>query len=135
MAASVAGLASLTLEVSRTINSYCKAVKDARKDLETVDQELAILRDILHQLDQLLRSQRMKSKFFDSCSVLATSLDLCINCIVKVSSMLQSLESGGLARVWERMKWPFSEREMQKTLTTLRRCTATFQFSLTIEGW
>ena len=135
MAASVAGLVSLTLGLSRTIASYCKSVKDARKDVQEIAQELASMNDILHQLDGLLRSQQLKTKIFDSSSVLATAITTCGNSIRRISSKVQKLEVDSLARVWEKLKWPFNEKEMQMILVTLQRCAATFQFSLTVEGW
>ena len=135
MAASLAGLISLTLAVSRTTSSYCKSVKDARKDVQEIDQELMSMSNTLNQLDQLLRSQQMKSNFFESSSLLATAITMCGNSIKRISSKVQNLESDGLARVWEKLKWPFNENEMLKILATLRRCASTFQFSLTVEGW
>lgn len=134
IAASVAGLVSLTLEVSRTVGTYCKSVKNTRKDVQDTAQELASMYEILHQLDELLRSQQLKTKI-DSNSVLAKAITVCGNSIKKISSKIQTLESDGLARVWEKLKWPFNEKEMQNLLATLRKCAATFQFSLTIEGW
>ena len=135
MSASIAGLISLTLAVSRSVTSYCNSVRDARKDIHEIAQELASMHDILHQLDQLLRSQQLRIKFFDSSSALATAMSVCGDSLQKISSKVKTLELDGLARVWERMKWPFSEKDMQKILATLRRCAATFQFALTIEGW
>ena len=135
MAASLAGLVSLTLTVSSTIGSYCKSVKNARKDVQEVAQELENMQDLLHQLRQLLRSQQLKTKVFESTSVLATAITVCGNNVKSIFSKVQKLESDGLAGLWEKLKWPFTEKEMQKILATLRRCAATFQFSLTIEGW
>ena len=135
MAASVAGLVGLTLKVSSTIGSYCKSVKNARKDVQEVAQELENMQDLLHQLRELLRSQQLKTKFFESTSVLATAITVCGNNVESIFSKVQKLESDGLASLWEKLKWPFTEKEMQKILATLQRCAATFQFSLTIEGW
>ena len=135
MAASVAGLVSLTFKVSSTIGSYCKSVKNARKDVQEVAQELTSMLNLLNQLLEFLRSQQLKTKFFESTSVLATAITVCGNNVQKISSKVQKLDSDGLASIWEKLKWPFSEKEMQKILVTLRSCAATFQFSLTIEGW
>lgn len=134
IAASVAGLIGLTSKVSRIIDSYCKSVKNARKDVQDTAQELASMYDALHQLDGLLRSQQLKTQI-DSNSVLLNAITLCGNSIRRISSKVQTLEADGLARVWEKLKWPFNEKEMQKILATLRKCAATFQFSLTIQGW
>ena len=135
MAASVAGLIGLTLKVSRTIGSYCKSVKNAPKDMQQIAQELASMQDTLGQLDELLRSQQLKAKYFNQSSVLATALTVCSDSTKRILSKMQTLEVGGLDRVWEKLKWPFNEKEMQKTFDTLRRCAATFQFALTVEGW
>ena len=135
VAASVAGLVSLTLQVSGTIGSYCKAVKNARKDIQEVALELTSMYNVLRELDELLRGPQLKSKVFDRSSVIATALNLCGDTIKHIVSKLQTLEMDGLARIWEKLKWPFNEKEMPKILSTLRRCVATFQFSLTIEGW
>ena len=135
MAAGVAGLVSLTLDVSTTLASYCKSVKNARKDVQELAQEMASMHSLLYQLGEFLRTQQLKTKFFESASVLATAIAVCRNNAQKISFKVQRFESDGLASFWEKLKWPFSEKEMQKILTTLRRCAATFQFSLTIEGW
>ena len=135
IAASVANLVSLTFDVSSTIGSYCKSVKNARKDVQEVAQELASMQNVLNHLGELLRSQQLKAKFFEPTSVLATAVMVCGKNVQRISSKVQNLESDRLAGFWEKLKWPFSEKDMQKILTTLRGCAATFQFSLTIEGW
>ena len=135
LAASVAGLVSITIELSGAIHSYCKAVKDARKDVQEMAQELVVMGDLLHQLEEHIRSPHLKTKAFDQSSVLATALSLCGNSIERISTKVHMLRLDGIGGIWEKLKWPFTEKDMQKALATLRRCAATFQFSLTIEGW
>lgn len=43
--------------------------------------------------------------------------------------------SGELRLRAEKIEMAFNEKEMQKFLATLQRYAATFQFSITIEGW
>lgn len=135
LAASVAGLISITLEFSRIVGSYCKSVKDARKDVLEIAQELTSIRDVLCQLDEVLRSHLLKTSIFDQNSGLANALDVCEDNIKRISFKMQNLKHDGPARLWEKLKWPFSEKEMQKVLVTLQRCAATFQFALSVEGW
>ena len=135
IAASVAGLTGLIIQVSGAVGSYCKAVKDARKDVQQVAQELTGMQLVLRQLDELLRSQELQTKLFDHSSVLANALRICGDSMKSIASKVQDLEHDKFARVWEKLKWPFSEKDMQKTLATLQRCAATFQFALTIQGW
>ena len=135
IAASVAGLVSLTLEVSSTVGSYCKAVGDAPRSAQEINQELFLLLSILEQLDAFLRDQPAKSTSFDKTSVLATALTSCRDSIDAIFSKLPTPKQNGRLHALDKFKWPFGEKEIQKRLEALRRCTATFQFSLTVEGW
>lgn len=65
LAASVAGLISIILKVSRIVDSYCKSVKAARKDVLEIAQELISMRDVLCQLGEVLRSYLLKTNIFD----------------------------------------------------------------------
>ena len=134
LAASVAGLANLALEVSGAITVYVKAVIDASKSVQEIVEELHLIRVVLEKLDVFLRSQPCKGAMFDPSSVLSIAIASCNDIIGEVYGKLQSAKQNALLRVLERLKWPFSEKETQKRLDALRRCVATFQFSLTVEG-
>ena len=86
VAASVAGLVSLMLEVSCAIGSYYKSVKNARNDVLEIAQELTSMRDVLRQLNELLRSHQLKTEIFDQSSVLAHTLTVCVGNIESTSS-------------------------------------------------
>ena len=134
LAASVAGLVSLALQVSGTIGAYCKSVKDAPKSVEEISRELLLLISALQQLENFLKSQPLKQSAFDQSSLLATAFISCRDSIDGIASKLHGPEKGKFPTL-DRLKWPFAENEIQKRLEALRRCTSTFQFSLTIEGW
>lgn len=135
IAASVAGLVSLTLDASLTVGSYYKAAKDASKTVQEIQQELFLMHSVLQQLDDLLQSQQMKSNAFAQPSVLATAVTSCTQSVGDIYSKLQRPKQDGLSRAKEALKWPFGEKDIQKRLEALRRYTSTFQFSLTVEGW
>ena len=135
VAASIAGLVSLTIQVSGTIGSYCKAVKDAPRSVQEINQELLLLLSALKQLDTFLRTQTLKNNSFDPLSILTTALISCHDSIDAISSELPIRKQDGKSHALDMLKWPFSEKEIQKNLEALRRCTSTFQFALTIEGW
>ena len=135
VAASIAGLVSLTIQVSGTIGSYCKAVKDAPRSVQEINQELLLLLSALKQLDTFLRTQTLKNNSFDPLSILTTALISCHDSIDAISSELPIRKQDGKSHALDKLKWPFSEKEIQKKLEALRRCTSTFQFALTIEGW
>lgn len=135
VAASVAGLASFTLELSTAITTYVKAVKDAPKSAQEIIQELTLTQAVLEKLDSFLKSQPLKHASFDPSSVLFVAITSCNDTIRDVYDQLQDAKQNGVLRVLEKLKWPFSEKETQKRLDALRRCVSTFQFSLTVEGW
>lgn len=135
IAGTVAGLVTLVIEASQTIVTYYKSVKDGPKSVEELTQELALMHSVLKQLDSFLRSQPLKTASFDHLSVLGSALSTCDNSIRSISSKLQTPKHNGIARALATFTWPFTEKETQKRLEALRRCTATFQFSLTVEGW
>ena len=135
VAASVAGLVSLTLEMSQTVYHYYKAVKDAPKSIQEIQQELSLLHSTLQQLEDLLRGPYLNESSFAQSSVLTTAVNSCIQTIGEISAKLAPPKSDRLSRTKEALKWPFSEKEVQKRLEALRRYTSTFQFSLNVEGW
>lgn len=135
LAASVAGLLSITVQVSGAIITYVKAVKDAPKSVQEISQELALTQVVLEKLDKFLRSQSLKHASFDPLSVLPTAIASCNSTVRDVLDNLQNAKQNGVLRMLEKLSWPFTEKQTQKKLDALRRCTSTFQFSLTVEGW
>lgn len=135
VAASVAGLMSLTLEVLRRVESFYQAAKEAPNRIRDVQEELSLMHSALQQLSSLLASAEMKTSSFALSSVLTTALTSCGQSIESISAKLQRPKQGSLARVKEALRWPFNEDEILRMLETLRRHTSTFQFSLTIESW
>lgn len=137
VAASVAGLMSLSIEVVHAVSEYYKSAKNAPSDIEGIKSELESLSIILERLELVLRSDKIRSNSssFDTSSVLTTALNSCEKTIREISSKLGRPKDSSVSRVWERLKWPFSEKEVQKLLEVLHRHILTFQFSLTVEGW
>ncbi|KAG7007403.1 hypothetical protein G7Y79_00010g029040 [Physcia stellaris] len=135
IAAGVAGLITLTAELSRALVAYGKAVKREREDLQLLLTEVSLLQSLLQRLDSFLRSSGVANVTFHQTSALEASLAVCKATAIDLNERLRKLEAAGLSRAVERFKWPFSEKEVVKVLETLRRCISTFQFSLTLEGW
>lgn len=135
IAAGVAGLITLTGELSRSLVAYGKAVKREREDLQLLLNEVSLLQSLLQSLDTFLRSSGVANVTFHQTSALETSLGVCKKTAIDLNERLHKLEAAGLSRAVEMLKWPFSAKEVARVMETLRRCTSTFQFSLTLEGW
>ena len=137
VAASVAGLLSLSIQAGDAIREYYISVKKAPKDIQEIKSELESLSMTLQRLETVLRSDKLRCNSFsiDNSSVLTTALSSCEKKIREIASKLERPKDRGASPMWKRLTWPFSEKEVQKLLETLRRYILTFQFSLTVEGW
>lgn len=135
IAAGVAGLISLTLQVSKSLKSFSSAAIHEQRDVQALLTEIQTVHSVLGELHPFLSSKNVNSIIFQHSSALETALNSCNDAVKSLQSRLDKLDAGRLARSLERLRWPFSEKEQQKVLQTLGRCTATFQFALTVEGW
>ena len=135
IAAGVAGLVTLARELSQSLVAYGKAVRHERNDVQQILSEVDLLQSVLRRLDTFLRSRPMASVTFHQSSALEAALTICNETVGGLEERLRKLGANRLSRTVEKLKWPFSEKDLLKALETLRRCTSTFQFSLTLEGW
>ena len=133
--AGVAGLLTLTQELAQSFAAYGRAVKHERDNVQHMVSELDVLRSVLQKLDKFLRSKRIAGVTFHQSSAFETAVTTCNETIRGLEERLRKLGADRLSRVVERLRWPFSEKDELKALETLRRCTSTFQFALTVEGW
>ena len=135
IAAGVAGLINLTLQVTQSIASYGKAAKREAHDVEQLMQELESTLAVLRQLDSFVRSTETTNLTFHHASTLEIALSRCDKIVLSLQQRLRNLSCGKVLRTIERLAWPFSAKEMHESMEGLRRCTSTFQFALTVEGW
>ncbi len=135
LASGIAGLITLALQVSSVIAEFSIAVKEGPKNIEELKQELLLLGEILGQLQDFLRSEKLKGRSFDSNSVLQSAISSCKVRIERIGDKLKPPDGGRGARLVARLKWPFESKEVEKMVANMRSYTQAFQFSLTIEGW
>jgi Fungal N-terminal domain of STAND proteins len=135
MASGIAGLLTLTIQVASVIAEFTIAVKEGPKNIKELQQELLLLGEILSQLQDFLRSEKVKGRSFDSNSVMQSAISSCKVRIERIGDKLRSSGGGKMSRLVDRLKWPFESKEVAEMVTNLRSYTQAFQFSLTIEGW
>jgi Fungal N-terminal domain of STAND proteins len=136
LATSFTNLLVLATELSKTIGQYTLSVKNAAKDAQVLCEELAALSPVLEQMVQFLHTEKSKFSAFDDTSVLCSAVHTCQDKLqYSLRIFTKILEGGILTQAWERLKWPFDEKENRQTVNTLHRCAQTFQFSLTVRGW
>src|SRR5450432_1009291 len=136
VAASIAGLASLTLEVTRILHNYYSNVESAPKDIENLTREVEALSTVLEQLETFLNRGGVIGNSFDqTASVLASTVKDCRTTLDNLEKGLTVPTKEGFPKMLGRLIWPFRKDQVQKMVDSLRRYTLIFQFSLTIEGW
>ena len=132
LATGIAGLISLSLEVTKIAQLYNQGVRNSSKDIDGFLQELAALTDVLRQLDAFLKIDEAGKRSFNQTSVLVETYKACRSSLEKTRSALQSR-----VNEYKRLKaltWPFFGKEHQQVISTILRCIHTFQFALTIDG-
>ncbi len=133
LAASIAGLISLGLDISQITRKYVRGVRRAPKDVKELLQELAALVKVLRQFSELLDRDRIGEAAFDQTSVLFLAHEACRKELTTVRSKLLSRTRGH--SIIRALTWPFVKKEHQQTIAAIHRWVQTFQFALTIDGW
>ena len=132
LATGIAGLISLSLEVTKIAQQYIQGVRNSSKDINDFLQELAALTDVLRQLDAFLKKDEDGERSFDQTSVLVETYKACRRSLEKTRSALQSQVNQH--RLLKALTWPFVGKEHQEVISAILRWIHTFQFALTIDG-
>ena len=130
ISAGVAGLMTLTFQVSGSLKAYIAAITDGPSNVIDMIRELEITHSSLEQLHFLIDSGKFHNARTNESSALDIALSTCHNVVIALRKWFNRMDSSMLSR----LRWPFTEKEFQKHLETLRRCGSTFQFSLHLEG-
>ena len=132
LATGIAGLISLSLEVTKIAQQYIQGVRNSSKDIDDFLQELAALTDVLRQLDAFLKKDEAGERSFDQTSVLVKTYKACRSSLEKTRSALQSRVNHH--KLLKALTWPFVGKEHQEVISAILRWIHTFQFALTIDG-
>src|SRR5438034_3416701 len=127
---SVAGIASLAIQLTQVLHDYCSNVRSAFKDIENLAQEMEALGKVLKRLETFLDEEDMKGNRFDqSASVLASAIKTCGATLRDLEKSLKGPAERSAGKFIERLMWPFRKEEVQKMVESLRRYNHIFQFS------
>ncbi len=134
-ATSVAGLLSLTIQVSQMLFAQVQTLKNAANDAQELLEELQLLRQVLTSLEAFLKAQGVKGYTFRETSVLINAINGFKTKITALKLKLEKLaKKQGLAQIIERGKWYYEHDEHQEMITTLHRYLGIFQISLSVNG-
>ena len=132
LATGIAGLISLSLEVTKVAHQYIHGVRNSSRYIEDFLQELAALTDVLRQLEAFLKKDGAGERSFDQTSVLVETYEACRSSLEQTQSTLQRRINEH--RLLKALTWPFVGKEHQQVILAISRWLSTFQFALTIDG-
>ena len=136
LAASVAGLASLALQIGPSLHEYFSDARDAPKDVTQYCNEIYGLFEVCEKLQDFLKVDAANA-FEITESVLSRTVASCEDCLRKLAKMLDiPKKERHRASHWiKRIKWPIYKKQVEDIIARLVRYTQLFQFALTVEGW
>lgn len=136
-AGSVAGLVSLSIQLSQLSFQYVSSVTGSSKAWSSYIQELSTLTTVLlkhQQASEHAEAQNLPH----SPPTPGVSTDTIRECHKELDSLKSTLSNRlaqrGLRRKLEMLSWPFSETETQKKVMMLHRFSSLFEFSLVADN-
>lgn len=133
IAASVAGIAGLAIQIAPSLKSYFSNVKHAQEDVARYANEVYGLFEVCKQLHVFLKTDAANS-FETTGSVLSRTVVSCEECLRELARILQS--QGPEKPHWtKKVKWLIYKKQVEEIISRLVRHTQLFQFALTVEGW
>ena len=135
LATGIAGILSLTLEVTKIVADYTKSVKAAADESHALAVELSGLTSVLESLKKFLASDGARFDFQNT-SVLYSTTSTCHGKLISIRSTLKKFMERSEGMMWyRRIAWPIKRDEHKETVATLHQCMGIFQFSLSVDGW
>jgi uncharacterized protein YukE len=135
--AGIAGLLSLSLQVSQIVTKHIESVKDAQQEAHTLSTKLNALISVLQQLEKFIEKHARSGHFSES-SVLYGTIKRCEGSLQQLDETLSKFvqDTTRDSRSWRRwMRWPLSRAKHQQTVTLLHEYLEVFNLSMSLDGW
>ncbi|KAI5815433.1 hypothetical protein BZA77DRAFT_344906 [Pyronema omphalodes] len=137
LSASIAGLISLTIEVTKIISEYRSGFKNAPKEASELSTEVAALHHVLETALEILINEYSNSEdtTFDEKNILFSIVDACEEHMNVIHTKMAKLQAGikGAAKfplLMARLKWPFEREDCQQSIQIIHRYVQTLQVLL-----
>jgi hypothetical protein len=132
LAASVAQLATLAIQTFSSLVQYFDDVKDAPKQSRELRDELLAISDLLHPLEDVLKSDCLSGP--NTSFVVPLSLQSAVQEFQVLLEGMQARVTKAHTQGFRRLKWPFTKDENERFLTKIGRYKSTFVLGLNIKG-
>ncbi|KAI9759600.1 MAG: hypothetical protein M1840_003251 [Geoglossum simile] len=127
----VAGLVSLTVQLSRIVSNYIAGVKSAAVELSTM---LTVLNSTLSRLSTFLCEENANGSSFAYTSVLFSTTGACKAKLQLLNDKLDTADGRRIGRAINQLKWPLDEKRTRMAVQDLQAYIQTFGFALTVDG-
>ena len=132
-AASITAIIDISAKVASLCFQYSVAVKDAKKDIERLGRTITDVKNVLEEVKQLLNREdktRLSTTHSLSDSLKEYSQQL--------QAMQTQLKLGKTRKVMNRigmraLTWPFTSKQMEKSVADLEKYQRTFSLALQID--
>ena len=131
LAASVAQLATFVIQTFSSLVQYFDDVKDAPKHSRELRDELLVISDLLHPLEEVLKSDLSGP---NTSFVVPLSLQSAVQEFQVLLEGMQARVTKVHTQGFRRLKWPFTKDENERFLTKIGRYKSTFVLGLNIKG-
>lgn len=132
LAAAIAGLASLTIEVVKLTYDYVSGIQNADGASRTVRTALESLLDVLLTMESSLKAHPLS---INPSLLSETRLN---TCKARLSALMQRLEGqqrpDGLLKKRHHLTWPFEKSETRELLADLKSFIDAFHAGLTLDS-
>jgi DNA repair exonuclease SbcCD ATPase subunit len=132
-AASVTAIIDISAKVASLCFQYAVAVKDAKRDIERLQRTITDVKNILEKVKQLLDEQD-KTRL-SATRKLSDSLE---ECHQQLQELKTQLDPGKTRKVMHSfgvrtLKWPFTNRQVEKTVASFEQYKQTFSLALHVD--
>ncbi|KAK0644310.1 ankyrin repeat-containing domain protein [Cercophora newfieldiana] len=138
LVASIAGLISLTIEVTKITTGYVDSVANAAEEAVQLSTELSALRSALGSLHRFLESNSTEpTPFkFSNTSLLVSTSASCRQNLETLQARLDKFHQASQGKkLWYRqLAWPLKKENHVNAVAAIRNFTQVFHFSLSIDG-
>lgn len=135
LAAGVAGLLSLTIQITQVTVDYVNRAKKASVAVNEFRQELVALATVLKLFGEFLKGNPHRFAF-EKTSVLYAANSTCEQQLgTHLMKLEKNLKGGKFTQAVDRLTWPFVEKEHDSAVQNLHRYVQIFQFALNVNGW
>jgi hypothetical protein len=132
--AEVIGALSASLHLTETVVKYCRSLKSASQDAETLGDEVAAVAQVLLALRESLQ-QPTHTISLQRTSTLFSAIQNCQAQLKGLEASLAPHVSGNrLEKLWRRATWPLQHQDTTEAVRTLHRYVQIFHFAATLDG-